>query len=71
MGYIEDLRNIVGNQPLILVGVAVAVIRSRWIFITKTKRWYLGSSWGIYRIRRINWRSWKKRSFRGDRNRNW
>lgn len=26
MGYIEDLRKIVGNQPLILVGVAVAVI---------------------------------------------
>lgn len=26
MGYIEDLRKVVGNQPLILVGVAVAVI---------------------------------------------
>lgn len=26
MGYIEDLRKFVGNQPLILVGVAVAVV---------------------------------------------
>lgn len=26
MGYIENLRKVVGNQPLILVGVAVAVI---------------------------------------------
>ncbi|MET0960410.1 MAG: NUDIX hydrolase [Psychrobacillus psychrotolerans] len=26
MGYIEDLRKVVGNQPLILVGVAIAVI---------------------------------------------
>jgi len=26
MGYIEDLRKVVGNQPLILAGVAVAVI---------------------------------------------
>lgn len=26
MGYIEDLRKVVGNQPLILVGVAVAVV---------------------------------------------
>ncbi|MEN2767779.1 NUDIX hydrolase [Ornithinibacillus xuwenensis] len=26
MGYIEDLRQLVGNEPLILVGVAVAVI---------------------------------------------
>ncbi len=36
MGYIEDLRKVVGNQPLILVGVAVAVINERRIFITKT-----------------------------------
>ncbi len=26
MGYIEDLRKVVGSQPLILVGIAVAVI---------------------------------------------
>lgn len=29
MGYIEDIRRVVGNQPLILVGVAVAVINER------------------------------------------
>ncbi|MCH1624856.1 NUDIX hydrolase [Ferdinandcohnia quinoae] len=29
MGYIENLRKIVGNQPLILVGVAVAVINDK------------------------------------------
>ena len=29
MGYIEDLRKVVGNQPLILVGVAIAVINER------------------------------------------
>ncbi|MBY0121605.1 NUDIX hydrolase [Bacillus sp. S/N-304-OC-R1] len=29
MGYIEDLRKVFGNQPLILVGVAVAVINQK------------------------------------------
>lgn len=29
MGYIEDLRKIVGNHPLILVGVAVAVMNEK------------------------------------------
>ncbi|MER2170172.1 MAG: NUDIX domain-containing protein, partial [Psychrobacillus psychrodurans] len=29
MGYIEDLRKSVGNHPLILVGVAVAVMNER------------------------------------------
>lgn len=26
MGYIEDLRKVIGHQPLILVGIAIAVI---------------------------------------------
>lgn len=29
MGYIEDLRKIVGTQPLLLVGVAVAVVNEK------------------------------------------
>ena len=28
MGYLEDLRKIVGHRPLILVGVAVAVLNN-------------------------------------------
>ena len=26
MGYIEDLRKVIGHQPLMLVGIAIAVI---------------------------------------------
>ncbi|MEH7442502.1 NUDIX hydrolase [Bacillus sp. JJ1122] len=44
MGYIEDLRNIVGNQPLILVGVAVAVINEAGEFLLQKRR---DGIWGV------------------------
>ncbi|WP_336881124.1 NUDIX hydrolase [Priestia koreensis] len=44
MGYIEDLRNIVGNQPLILVGVAVAVINETGEFLLQKRR---DGLWGV------------------------
>lgn len=44
MGYIENLRKVVGNQPLILVGVAVAVINeSGEILLQKRKE----GQWGV------------------------
>ncbi|SOC42573.1 NUDIX hydrolase [Ureibacillus acetophenoni] len=44
MGYIENLRKVVGNQPLILVGVALAVINeSGEILLQKRKV----GQWGV------------------------
>lgn len=44
MGYIEDLRKIVGNQPLILVRPSVAIMNSSGkILLVK----YQDGSWGI------------------------
>lgn len=37
MGYIEDLRSVVGNEPLILIGVAVAVINDMGEFLLQKK----------------------------------
>lgn len=44
MGYIEDLRKVVGNQPLILVGVAVAVINEKGEFLLQKRR---DGLWGV------------------------
>ena len=44
MGYIEELRKVVGNQPLILVGVAVAVINERGEFLLQKRR---DGLWGV------------------------
>lgn len=44
MGYIEDLRKVVGNQPLILVGVAVAVINEKGEILLQKRR---DGLWGV------------------------
>ena len=44
MGYIEDLRKVVGNQPLILVGVAVAVINENGEFLLQKRS---DGLWGV------------------------
>ncbi|KRG14687.1 NUDIX hydrolase [Lederbergia galactosidilytica] len=44
MGYIEDLRKIVGNQPLILVGVAVAVMNENGEFLLQKRK---DGVWGV------------------------
>ena len=44
MGYIEELRKVVGNQPLILVGVAVAVINETGEFLLQKRR---DGLWGV------------------------
>lgn len=44
MGYIEDLRSVVGNHPLILVGVAVAVINENGEFLLQKRR---DGVWGV------------------------
>ncbi|WP_054711857.1 NUDIX hydrolase [Bacillus sp. JCM 19041] len=37
MGYIEDLRKIVGNQPLVLVGAGVAVMNEEGEFLLQKR----------------------------------
>ncbi|MEK4485747.1 NUDIX hydrolase [Psychrobacillus sp. FSL H8-0484] len=44
MGYIEDLRKFVGNQPLILVGVAVAVVNESGEFLLQKRA---DGQWGV------------------------
>ncbi|MBP2239693.1 ADP-ribose pyrophosphatase YjhB (NUDIX family) [Cytobacillus eiseniae] len=44
MGYVENLRKIVGNQPLNLVGVAVAVINENGEFLLQKRN---NSVWGV------------------------
>ncbi|MCM3457301.1 NUDIX hydrolase [Heyndrickxia oleronia] len=44
MGYIEDLRKVVGNQPLILVGVAVAIINEKGEFLLQKR---IDGLWGV------------------------
>lgn len=44
VGYIEDLRKIVGNQPLILVGVAVAVMNENGEFLLQKRK---DGVWGV------------------------
>ncbi|MGN7398594.1 NUDIX hydrolase [Cytobacillus praedii] len=44
MGYIEGLRNLVGNQPLILVGVAVSVINEAGEFLLQKRS---DGVWGV------------------------
>jgi hypothetical protein len=44
MGYIEDLRKVIGNQPLILVGVAVAIINEAAEFLLQKRR---DGQWGV------------------------
>ena len=44
MGYIEDLRKVVGNQPLILVGVAVAVINNEGEILLQKRA---DGKWGV------------------------
>jgi ADP-ribose pyrophosphatase YjhB (NUDIX family) len=44
MGYIEDLRKDIGHQPLILVGVAVAVINEAGKFLLQKRR---DGQWGV------------------------
>jgi len=44
MGYIEDLRQVVGNQPLVLVGTAVAVFNSNGEILLQKRR---DGIWGV------------------------
>jgi ADP-ribose pyrophosphatase YjhB (NUDIX family) len=44
MGYIEDLRKDIGHQPVILVGVAVAVINEEGKFLLQKRR---DGQWGV------------------------
>lgn len=44
MGYIEELRKLVGHRPVILVGVAIAVLNERGEILLQ-KRW--DGSWGL------------------------
>lgn len=52
MGYIEDMRNLVGNQPLILIGShAIIVNENNEILLqlrTDFNRWgIIGGPWNI------------------------
>ena len=44
MGYIEDLRKVIGHKPLILVGVAVAVINEKGQFLLQKRH---DGIWGV------------------------
>ncbi|MBT2680187.1 NUDIX hydrolase [Bacillus sp. ISL-35] len=44
MGYIEDLRKVIGHQPLILVGSAVAVINESGEFLLQKRQ---DGQWGV------------------------
>src|SRR5690606_13761367 len=44
MGYIEEIRGLVGNQPLILVGTAVGVINYKGEVLLQKRR---DGSWGV------------------------
>lgn len=45
MGYIEELRDVVGSRPLNLAGVAVAVFNEQGQILTTTKaKWHVGRS---------------------------
>ena len=44
MGYIEDLRQVVGNQPLVLVGTAVAIFNSNGEILLQKRR---DGIWGV------------------------
>ncbi|WP_047985038.1 NUDIX hydrolase [Ornithinibacillus californiensis] len=44
MGYIEEIRELVGNQPLILVGTAVGVINDKGEILLQKRR---DGSWGV------------------------
>lgn len=44
MGYIEDLRKVVGNQPLLLVGVAVAVLNESGEILLQKRN---DGQWGV------------------------
>lgn len=44
MGYIEDLRQVFGHEPLILVGVAVAVINDRNEILLQKR---IDGKWGV------------------------
>lgn len=46
MGYIENLRKVAGNQPLILVGTAVAVFNSDGEILLQKRR---DGLWGVPR----------------------
>lgn len=57
MGYVEDLREIVGNQPLILVGSVAIIIDEKGRLLLQQRKFPKGA-WGIPGgvdgIRRIN-----------------
>jgi len=44
MGYVEDLRQVVGSQPLVLVGTAVAVFNSNGEILLQKRR---DGLWGV------------------------
>lgn len=44
MGYMEDLRKVIGNQPLNLMGVAVAVVNDAGEFLLQKRR---DGQWGV------------------------
>jgi len=44
IGYIEDLRKVVGKQPLILVGTAVAILNERGELLLQKRN---NGTWGV------------------------
>ena len=49
MGYIEDLREIVGNRPLLLTGAGVGVFNEKGEILLQQKfGWTLGDTGRIY-----------------------
>ena len=50
MGYIEELRALVGTRPLVLTGVTVLVIdrHSRFLMVESDR--YMEIAWRLYRI---------------------
>lgn len=43
MGYIEELREVVGSRPLNLAGVAVAVFNEQGqILLQQRRKWHVG-----------------------------
>lgn len=44
MGYVESLRKVIGHRPVILVGIAVAIINENGEILLQ-KRW--NGSWGL------------------------
>ena len=50
MGYIKELRKVVGSRPLNLAGVAVAVFNKRTNITSTKAEWYLGCPGGFVEL---------------------